>query len=123
MGDILCGFASAPVKVNDNGDEYETAMVAGLVGIRATSSGAPLAAPNREDNLEGSDIHPQDSQSSQQTVSLDSIQPVSGWWMYEKEDVKAEEEQQRVKEEVDDALGSCLLKDTALPYTDRPSIF
>ncbi|KAE8366549.1 hypothetical protein BDV27DRAFT_143537 [Aspergillus caelatus] len=69
--DIPCGFASVPVKVNDNGDEYNTRMVAGLVGIQATSSA--------------------DDRRPRQNTSLSSIQPVSGWWMYEERDVGPDE--------------------------------
>ncbi|KAE8130798.1 hypothetical protein BDV38DRAFT_289316 [Aspergillus pseudotamarii] len=61
--DIPCGFASVPVKVNDHGDEYNTRMVADLVGIQANSSA--------------------DDQRPRQNTSLNFIQPVSGWWMYE----------------------------------------
>lgn len=48
------GYSSVPVKLDDNGVEYDTDMLAGMVGIHAGSEG------------------------------LDTIQPVSGWWMYEK---------------------------------------
>ena len=51
---IPAGYSSVPVKLNDNGREYDTNMLAGMVGIHAGSEG------------------------------LDTIQPVSGWWMYEK---------------------------------------
>lgn len=51
---IPAGYSSVPVKLDDNGREYDTNMLAGMVGIHAGSEG------------------------------LDTIQPVSGWWMYEK---------------------------------------
>lgn len=79
--DVPCGYTSVPVTVNDNGVEHETKMVAGMVGIQATSSGQPLdetdnfyvpAAPSHE-------------------PTLDSIRPVSGWWMY-KTETKEEKE-------------------------------
>jgi streptogramin lyase len=54
--DIPNGFASVPVKVDDNGTAYHTKMLAGAIGIRATSSG--------------------DSK-------LDTIQSLSGWFMFE----------------------------------------
>ncbi|KAL3482859.1 hypothetical protein BJX62DRAFT_231393 [Aspergillus germanicus] len=56
MENVPSGFASVPVKVNDNGTVYKTMMLAGLVGIQATSTG----------------------------TGLDTVQPVAGWWMYEK---------------------------------------
>ncbi|OXV06808.1 hypothetical protein Egran_05426, partial [Elaphomyces granulatus] len=64
------GFASVPVKLDDNGDEYDTVMVAGSVGIRATSSGE-LLTPSKFDN-------------PGITIELDTLQSESGWWMYEK---------------------------------------
>lgn len=55
--DIPTGSTSVPVKLDDNGKMYDTVMVAGSVGIKATSSGD----------------------------TLDTVQPESGWWMYERE--------------------------------------
>ncbi|ODM14865.1 hypothetical protein SI65_09617 [Aspergillus cristatus] len=62
--DIPAGYASVPVKLNDNGMEYDTMMLAGMIGIQASSSGQLLEGASE--------------------TGLDSIQPVSGWWMYEK---------------------------------------
>lgn len=62
---VPAAFASVPVSVDDNGVQYETMMVAGLIGIQATSSAT------RSDLCEKAEI--------------DSIQPLSGWWMYERE--------------------------------------
>ncbi|RAH59395.1 hypothetical protein BO85DRAFT_448294 [Aspergillus piperis CBS 112811] len=58
--DIPGAFASVPMKVNDNGTEYETELVAGVIGIHASCVG--------------------DAGGQQ-----DMIQPASGWWIYEKE--------------------------------------
>ncbi|KAE8373506.1 hypothetical protein BDV26DRAFT_271957 [Aspergillus bertholletiae] len=69
---IPCGFASVPVKVVDNGDECQTIMIAGLVGIRTIST-APT--PDAVDD-------PQTHEDTRHQVG--STQPVSGWWMYEK---------------------------------------
>jgi hypothetical protein len=66
--DIPTGFASVPVKVDGNGTEYHTKMLAGAIGIRATSSG--------------------DSK-------LDTIQSLSGWFMFEVDkNAKTEEKPQ-----------------------------
>lgn len=64
IDDIPAGYASVPVKLDDNGKEYDTMMLAGMVGIQASSSGHLLGGASE--------------------TGLDSIQPVSGWWMYEK---------------------------------------
>lgn len=62
--DVPAGYTSVPVKVNDNGYKFQATMIAGSVGTRFISS---------------------------QGVGhgLDTIQPESGWWMFEKKDVVA----------------------------------
>ncbi|KAN0070194.1 protein of unknown function (DUF4419) domain containing protein [Elaphomyces granulatus] len=57
-GDIPPGSASVPVKLDDNGKEYDTIMVAG----------------------------------SSNSTGLDTVQPESGWWMYEKKKPKIQRE-------------------------------
>jgi hypothetical protein len=55
---IPSAVADVPVKLNDNGDVFNSVMVAGLVGSRLTSSaGASADAP-------------------------DTLSPVAGWWIY-----------------------------------------
>ncbi|KAJ5635152.1 uncharacterized protein N7484_008465 [Penicillium longicatenatum] len=76
IDDIPSGFASVPVTVNDNGVEYSTMMVAGLIGIQATLS-VSLSDGTKDQN-DGSS-HPPGEE-----AVIDSIQPVSGWFMYEK---------------------------------------
>ncbi len=61
--DIAPGWVSVPVKVDDNGTIHDTRMAAGSVGVKVTSS-------------EKGDV-------------LDTVQPVSGWWIFES---KSEEE-------------------------------
>lgn len=63
---VPAGHASVPVKVDDMGDEYEATMVAGSVGIVATSS------PTAHERREGPEVGP---------LIRDTVQPVSGWWM------------------------------------------
>lgn len=62
--DIPPAYSSVPVKVKDyaGGRGYDTFMVAGLVGIEATSTPSPTGPAQ---------------------VNLNSIQPYSAWWMYE----------------------------------------
>lgn len=64
MQDVPPSFTSVPVKVEDNaaGREYDTVMIAGLVGIEATSSPSPGDSSRRD---------------------LNSIRPYSCWWMFE----------------------------------------
>lgn len=90
--DIPNAYVSVPVVVEDNGRTLNTKMVAGLVGIAASSSGG---------NLDISDSHKgwvkKNGPFSQPELAevtpimgnvtgLDSLQPVAGWWMYEVED-------------------------------------
>lgn len=80
--DIPIGCVSVPVKVNDNGCELKTSMVAGMVGIEA-KSGANTKV------FDGEPVK-------------DSIQPFSGWWMFEElsETALAEKkEKERLEEE------------------------
>ena len=57
---VPAAFTSVPVKIDDNGDMVPAIFVAGLVGIRWSNS---------EGNSKS---------------GLDTISPVSGWWMFEK---------------------------------------
>lgn len=61
--DVPSGYLTVPVKVDDNGDEFDAEMLAGSVGTIYSSSG--------EENAEG-------------LIGLDTIEPLSAWWMYEK---------------------------------------
>ncbi|KAL6715521.1 hypothetical protein ACLMJK_006482 [Lecanora helva] len=62
MDSVPPGYGSVPVNVDDNGHEFEATMVAGSVAVKGTSSGKPT----------------EDGQ-----VGLDTLQPVTGWWMFE----------------------------------------
>lgn len=64
--DVPAGYASVPVKVDDNGTMYETRMVAGSVGYEAVS-------------IDG-------ARNTRSGAELDTVQPLSGWWMYEVND-------------------------------------
>ena len=64
------GFVSVPVTVDDNGILYKTRMAAGSVGIKVSSSGQMLDMSRTREPSEG-------------RAGLDTLQPVSGWWMYE----------------------------------------
>jgi hypothetical protein len=62
--DIPNGFASVPVKVDDNGTEYHAKMLARAIGIQATSSGDYRAG--NEENTGGEE------------KKLDCLQSLSG---------------------------------------------
>jgi Domain of unknown function (DUF4419) len=88
--DIPDGHAAVPVIVDDHGVIYETRMVAGSVGISVTSSGNILDEGYGHNNsyifAYGSNgqmaPHVMEPQLGLRP-GLDSLQPVSGWWMYE----------------------------------------
>ncbi|KAK5096093.1 hypothetical protein LTR70_001503 [Exophiala xenobiotica] len=60
------GWCKVPVTVDDNGKTVQTEMVAGSVGILCSSSGREDASGN---------------------ISLDTMQPETGWWIFEKKSV------------------------------------
>ena len=77
------GYATVPVVVDDNGVEFQATMVAGSVGIGCSAS-------NKGEG-EGDE-----------KVVLDTVQPETGWWMFEKKteermaaEKKAEEQARR----------------------------
>jgi hypothetical protein len=111
-GDIPPGFASVPVTVNDNGDIYHTMMVAGSVGIQATSSGSMLDS-NHDHGDQG--VFRRDANGQLAPIpyipaaptdepGLDTIQPLSGWWMYEKEGPEEAEAREQEKKAIEDEL-------------------
>ncbi len=67
MENIAPGYGNGPVKCDDNGVELEAIMVAGSVGIQRSESGKAL-----DDGGFG----------------VDCMQPVTGWWMFEKHAAK-----------------------------------
>lgn len=83
IDDIPSAFASVPVAVNDNGANYDTMMVAGLIGIQATPSGT----------MSDGSKHHNDSclLPPAEEAEIDSIQPLSGWWIYERQAVEENE--------------------------------
>ncbi|KAG8672561.1 hypothetical protein FPOAC2_05955 [Fusarium poae] len=92
---VPVGIASVPVKVDDNGIEYDCKMIAGSFGIRGQRLG-------EHEQLQ---ISNDDSATNQSVETLESdllgIQPVSGWLMYENEaesETKAREEKKMALE-------------------------
>lgn len=92
IDDIPNAYVSVPVVVENNGLVLKTKMVAGLVGIAASSSGEVLDISDSHQGWvtninpfskpEYADVTPVMGN----TTGLDSLQPVAGWWMYEVED-------------------------------------
>jgi len=60
--DVPAGWNSVPVELDDKGEITNAAMVAGSVGMRISSSGTKLESGE---------------------TGVDTVQPASGWWMYE----------------------------------------
>ncbi|KAI9865668.1 MAG: hypothetical protein M1813_002126 [Trichoglossum hirsutum] len=61
--DVPLGYASVPVKIDDNGHKLDSYMVAGSVGFKASKSSSGQRGVPGDD--------------------LDTIQPVVGWWIFE----------------------------------------
>ncbi|CAG8974243.1 hypothetical protein HYALB_00009731 [Hymenoscyphus albidus] len=62
--DIPNGWCSVPVKIDNHGVVIHSTMVAGSVGIKVTSS--------------GKEFHEKSGQ-----TGLDTVSPISGWWLFE----------------------------------------
>ncbi|TVY68862.1 Uncharacterized protein LSUE1_G006828 [Lachnellula suecica] len=62
--DVPVGWASVPVTLNDNGQITHAAITAGSVGMQISSSSLKL-------------------RSGGENTEFDTIQPGSGWWLYE----------------------------------------
>lgn len=102
---VPAGFASVPVSVDDDGHKYKATMVAGSVAILATASGIPGALDQAQDTLKTSrgpdmlleaeedeavtshgermDIDSSDPGAGQEEPIRDTVQALSGWWMFE----------------------------------------
>ncbi len=89
--DVPSGFASVPVKVNDNGKIYNTTMVAGSIGMQVTSSGQMLDGTRDHKgeyyDYAGELVEYIPTPGTEQP-GLDSLQALSGWFMYEKKPEK-----------------------------------
>ena len=103
---IPLGFASVPVKVDDNGHKYDATMIAGSVGIAAFNANASLTSSSllgRQDNTQNV-LSPATGGEAASSI-CDTIQPLSGWWIFQnegKEQTEAREaEMKQLAEEID----------------------
>ncbi|KAL9045469.1 MAG: hypothetical protein Q9214_001486 [Letrouitia sp. 1 TL-2023] len=87
--DVPVGYTSVPVTVDDNGTVYKTKMVAGSLGIRAWSRGEMLDENTwRQSNGDHREVNCYTRAMYNPSESIkpsapDSVQAVSGWFMYE----------------------------------------
>ena len=102
---VRLGYVSVPVTVNNMGHKFDAVMLAGLIGTQATSSGAMLdgsGAYSYERRLtyfvdDYYQMMPCNPVIPTGETGLDSIQPVSGWLMYEKEKPKCAKKHKKHK--------------------------
>lgn len=112
IDEVPLGYASVPVKVDDNGYEYEATMVAGSIGIAASSSNRSMATPT--------------VQGEQQVLSDDTnrntLQPLSAWFMLENEKKELAEERAAEKKRLKEKLAQfraemdCMDRDGRLSF-------
>lgn len=108
--DIPLGSVSVPVTVNNNGVTVKTKMLAGMVGIQATSSGSMLDADRGHTHRRFDSetfkhvLVPYIPGPPTESPGLDSLQPLSGWWMYETEDAEVTEAREKEKKKIKDEL-------------------
>ena len=118
------GSASVPVTVNDHGTFYQTAMVAGSMGIRVSSSGERLDESSEHAKMKMVKVSekvwvperiPWTASEPTGEPGLDSLQPEVGWIMYEKveeNEVDEEELESKVGLDGDDQLKNNKVKET-----------
>ncbi|KAI0017334.1 hypothetical protein F4780DRAFT_612180 [Xylariomycetidae sp. FL0641] len=86
--DIPAAYASVPVRVDDNGREVRTRMVAGSVGVAASSSGDKLDVSRSHAQwirrgFAPAELTPVTPDVRDDVTGLDSLRPVSGWFLYQ----------------------------------------
>ena len=119
--DIPAGYASVPVTVDDNGNVLETRMLAGLVGIQATRGKLTIyKIPDKDVKQLAGCAADSVLASPGEDTTLDSLQPLSGWWMYETEAPEVAEAREKEIKAIKDEMAA--LKQSAkdsFPQTDH----
>ncbi|THU86503.1 hypothetical protein K435DRAFT_683495 [Dendrothele bispora CBS 962.96] len=81
--EVPAGYASVDVKLDDNGEIFDTIMVSGLVGMR---------------------VFPSNDNKLSENGSQDAVKPLPGWWIFIKRDEhlpgRGTEERQKEMEEM-----------------------
>ncbi|KAG9253049.1 uncharacterized protein F5Z01DRAFT_659044 [Emericellopsis atlantica] len=80
---IPLGYTKVPALLDDNGTIYNTEIVAGMVGVAVSSSGEGLDDSNPNTSYGLSDGGKDKNGTDERRTGLDTLQPVSGWWMYD----------------------------------------
>ncbi|KAF5007058.1 hypothetical protein FDECE_6603 [Fusarium decemcellulare] len=106
---VPVGFASVPVNVNDNGDSINCTMLAGSLGIQARS----LAATNTEEA----------SGDPTEALAPDSLQPLTGWIMFEKEPSTAAEDRAKEKASLEEQLNAVMDQRDKETNEERSKLF
>jgi hypothetical protein len=103
--EIPDGSASVPVTVDDNGDVYKARMVAGSVAFRVTSGGEMLPIRRYpigyDRGANGGIILRYREPPPVPQPGLDSLQPISVWWIYKVDETtegKKTQEEERMEE-------------------------
>lgn len=82
---VPAGFASVPVTVNNNGEIWNTKMVAGSIGIEAKRSDGQAIDEAIYHNVEESGPVERESRRRRrgEYAGLDTVQPLTGWFMHD----------------------------------------
>lgn len=77
---VPVGYASVPVRIDDNGDVWHSRMTAGSVGMTLTS--------NTGNNSRQLGDRKASEFTKDERAALDTISPLSGWFLYEVKEEK-----------------------------------
>ena len=113
--EVPAGHASVPIRVEDMGEPYMATMVAGSVGIAATGVGGSTVSGEASEETEA----PAPSQ-----MLHDTVQSLSGWWVWENEDADAAASRESERARLTDELNQLPLVEldnmgNQVPFTER----